>query len=81
MTTPAAEWRDRAACLGSDPALFFPTRGEPTKQIKAVCAACSVRLECGDHALEENEKLGIWGGMSERERRRVRRGRRRDSAA
>lgn len=66
-------WQDRAACRGMNPDLFFPARGEETRQAKKVCARCPVREECLDFALENAEKFGIWGGLSERERRGERR--------
>lgn len=67
------EWEDLANCLGVDPDLFFPERGSSTSDAKAVCRACVVRVDCLEFALRNGEKFGIWGGMSERERRRVRR--------
>lgn len=66
-------WQDYANCRGADADLFFPERGASTRKAKAICAACEVRDECLDFALMHGEKFGIWGGMSERERRRVRR--------
>lgn len=66
-------WKQYANCLGVDPDLFFPERGASTKEAKRVCSACVVRTDCLEYALENGEKFGIWGGMSERERRRVRR--------
>lgn len=66
-------WQEFANCLGVDPDLFFPERGASTKEAKAVCRGCVVRDECLEFALENAEKFGIWGGMSERERRRLRR--------
>ena len=66
-------WQRLANCLGVDPDLFFPERGASTKEAKRVCRACVVREECLEYALDNGEKFGIWGGMSERERRRVRR--------
>ena len=66
-------WEKRAACRGADPELFFPERGDTysVQAAKAVCARCPVRAEC----LEEHlgEKQGVWGGMSEYERRAIRR--------
>jgi WhiB family transcriptional regulator, redox-sensing transcriptional regulator len=53
--------------------LFFPERGASTKEAKSVCHGCEVRPECLEYALRHGEKFGIWGGMSERERRRLRR--------
>ncbi len=67
------DWQERSNCLGVDPDLFFPERGASTKEAKAVCAGCEVKLECLEYALAHGEKFGIWGGMSERERRRLRR--------
>ncbi len=66
-------WQARANCLGVDPDLFFPERGASTREAKGVCAGCEVRVECLEYALQNGEKFGIWGGMSERERRRIRR--------
>ena len=66
-------WQDRANCLGVDPDLFFPERGASTREAKEVCRGCVVRMDCLEYALVNGEKFGIWGGMSERERRRLRR--------
>ena len=68
-------WQDHANCLGVDPDLFFPERGASTREAKEVCRGCEVRHDCLEFALQNGEKFGIWGGMSERERRRVRRAR------
>jgi WhiB family redox-sensing transcriptional regulator len=70
------DWRKHGNCLGVDPDLFFPERGASTREAKAVCQGCAVRDECLEHALSRPEKFGIWGGLSERERRRIRRARR-----
>jgi WhiB family redox-sensing transcriptional regulator len=66
-------WQDEANCLGVDPDLFFPERGASTREAKEVCRGCVVRLDCLEYALTNGEKFGIWGGLSERERRRLRR--------
>src|SRR5580704_12066609 len=66
-------WQSRANCMGVDPELFFPERGSSTREAKEVCRGCVVRDECLEYALANSEKFGIWGGMSERERRRLRR--------
>ena len=82
--TGERSWQDYANCLGVDPDLFFPERGASTKEAKEVCRGCVVREECLEYALQNSEKFGIWGGMSERERRRIRRARaiaRRNAAA
>jgi WhiB family redox-sensing transcriptional regulator len=66
-------WQDQANCLGVDPDLFFPERGASTREAKEVCRGCEVRQQCLEYALANGEKFGIWGGLSERERRRLRR--------
>ena len=66
-------WQENANCLGVDPDLFFPERGASTREAKSVCRGCEVREDCLEYALAHGEKFGIWGGLSERERRRVRR--------
>ncbi|MGD1011655.1 MAG: WhiB family transcriptional regulator [Acidimicrobiales bacterium] len=68
-------WQCRANCMGVDPELFFPERGASTREAKEVCRGCVVREDCLEFAIANGEKFGIWGGMSERERRRVRRAR------
>ena len=66
-------WQTKANCMGVDPDLFFPERGASTREAKSVCHGCEVKMECLEYALRHGEKFGIWGGMSERERRRIRR--------
>ncbi|HLY82071.1 MAG TPA: WhiB family transcriptional regulator [Acidimicrobiales bacterium] len=66
-------WQRQANCMGVDPDLFFPERGASTREAKEVCRGCVVREDCLEYALVNGEKFGIWGGMSERERRRIRR--------
>src|SRR4030065_587719 len=68
-------WQDDANCKGANADLFFPERGASTRAAKAICRECQVRGECLEFALRSGEKFGIWGGLSERERRPVRRGR------
>lgn len=68
-------WVRLAACNGLDSELFFPTKGEAAEAAKAVCALCPVRLPCLNHALINNEKFGVWGGFSYKERRLIRRAR------
>lgn len=72
-------WRLQAACRGLDPAIFYPSteddaEAEPAKE---VCAQCPIRLACLEHALTRREKDGVWGGATEKERRRMIRQRRR----
>jgi len=71
--TEEKSWQDMANCLGVDPDLFFPERGASTREAKEVCRGCVVQSDCLEYALANGEKFGIWGGMSERERRRIRR--------
>jgi WhiB family transcriptional regulator, redox-sensing transcriptional regulator len=66
-------WQDRALCAQTDPESFFPEKGGSTREAKRVCRSCEVKGECLDYALENDERFGIWGGMSERERRRLKR--------
>lgn len=72
----AEPWMNDGACIGIDPEIFFIERGESAAHAKAVCAGCQVRDECLEFALSNGERFGIWGGKSERERRRLRRARR-----
>lgn len=67
------EWIAKANCRGIDPELFFPERGESLRPAQEVCAGCVVRDECLEYAIAYGEHHGIWGGTSERERRRLRR--------
>lgn len=74
LLTVAAEpptWRAHANCRDVDLALFYPGRGEPAGPAKDVCAGCPVREQCLECGLLE--RFGVWGGASERERRRIRR--------
>lgn len=66
-------WQDRALCAQTDPEAFFPEKGGSTREAKRVCASCEVRAECLDYALANDERFGIWGGLSERERRKMKR--------
>lgn len=66
-------WQDQALCAETDPEAFFPEKGGSTREAKRVCRRCPVRAECLAYALERDERFGIWGGLSERERRRLKR--------
>ncbi len=68
---PTPGWKDRALCAETDPEAFFPEKGGSTREAKKVCVSCEVRAECLDFALGNDERFGIWGGLSERERRRL----------
>ena len=67
-----ASWRLEALCAETDPEAFFPEKGGSTRDAKRVCSGCTVRAECLEFALANDERFGIWGGLSERERRRLR---------
>lgn len=69
----ALSWQDRALCAQTDPEAFFPEKGGSTREAKRVCTSCEVRAECLEYALEHDERFGIWGGLSERERRKLKR--------
>jgi WhiB family redox-sensing transcriptional regulator len=64
-------WQERALCAQTDPESFFPEKGGSTREAKKVCTGCEVRAECLEYALAHDERFGIWGGLSERERRRL----------
>jgi WhiB family redox-sensing transcriptional regulator len=70
-------WRERGACKGLDPQIFYPETDEDAEEAKAICRQCSVQTACLEHALAEREKEGVWGATTERERRRIIRQRRR----
>ena len=72
ISTPDDEWRLDALCAETDPEAFFPEKGGSTREAKRVCTGCAVRAECLESALTNDERFGIWGGLSERERRRLR---------
>lgn len=57
-------WRDRAACRGVDPGVFFPADGGSVDRAKRVCAGCPVRPECLEFAVVGGESFGVWGGRS-----------------
>jgi WhiB family redox-sensing transcriptional regulator len=67
----ALSWQESALCAQTDPESFFPEKGGSTREAKKVCQSCDVRLECLEYALASDERFGIWGGLSERERRKL----------
>ena len=69
----AQSWQEKALCAETDPEAFFPEKGGSTREAKKICTGCEVRAECLEFALSNDERFGIWGGLSERERRRLRR--------
>ena len=69
MPLPSTAWADEALCIQTDPEAFFPDKGGSTRAAKKVCANCPVTAECLEYGL--TERFGIYGGLSERERRVV----------
>ena len=72
-------WRSQALCRGLDPEIFYPASDEEADEAKSVCSGCPVRLACLEYALAARERDGIWGGCTERERRRIIRQRRKSA--
>ena len=71
--TDAQSWQEQALCAETDPEAFFPEKGGSTREAKKICTGCEVKAQCLEYALSNDERFGIWGGLSERERRRLRR--------
>ncbi|MDE2591791.1 MAG: WhiB family transcriptional regulator [Actinomycetales bacterium] len=69
-TNPLA-WQADAICSQTDPEAFFPEKGGSTRDAKRICAGCDVKQQCLEYALANDERFGIWGGLSERERRKL----------
>ncbi|GHG31514.1 WhiB family transcriptional regulator [Streptomyces filamentosus] len=72
---PAADlaWREDALCAQAGPEFFFPAPGSSTREAKQLCGACEGRVACLEYALAHDERFGVWGGLSEKERLRIRR--------
>jgi WhiB family redox-sensing transcriptional regulator len=70
MTAPLS-WLDHGLCAQTDPDAFFPDKGASSKAAKQVCRGCEVRERCLQYALDHNERFGVWGGLSDRERRQL----------
>ena len=65
-------WQSDSLCAQTDPEAFFPEKGGSTRDAKKICSSCEVRTLCLEYALQNDERFGIWGGLSERERRKLR---------
>ena len=72
-TAADTPWADFGRCVGVDPDVFFPRHGQDAAPAKSLCRQCPVRSACLEWALDTNQKHGIWGGMTEGQRRRLRR--------
>lgn len=77
---PRYPWMEAALCRETDPEIFFPEKGGSTKSAKAVCLNCPSRSSCLAWALEGDERFGVLGGLSERERRALKKSRTGDAA-
>lgn len=73
MFVERVPWMADAKCLNADPDVFFPEKGGSTREAKRVCGECPVRRECLAYALDNDERWGVWGGLAERERRKLKR--------
>jgi WhiB family redox-sensing transcriptional regulator len=71
VTEEEQDWQERALCAQTDPEAFFPEKGGSTREAKRICLGCEVKDECLEYALAHDERFGIWGGLSERERRKL----------
>lgn len=69
-------WMTEGLCGQTDPEAFFPPKGGSTRDAKAVCVKCTVQFQCLEYALANDERFGIWGGLSERQLRKMRQDRR-----
>lgn len=79
MSVQELKWWDLGACRGLEAAVFFPDDDDGAEAAKAVCEGCAVKDPCLQYALSEREKVGVWGGATERDRRRMIRQRRRSA--
>lgn len=69
--SPPDMWQDQAACYGIDPDVFFPISEEEAGPALAYCAVCTIREMCLAWALKNGERYGVWGGLTEQQRRRI----------
>ena len=72
-TTGPPAWMTGGVCAQVDPELWFPEKGGSTREAKALCTGCPVQVQCLAYALANDERFGVWGGASERDRRRMKR--------
>ena len=79
MSGEELKWWELGACRGLDAAIFYPDDDDEALDAKSVCATCHVQSMCLEHALSAREKAGVWGGATERDRRRILRQRRRSA--
>ena len=79
-TPSLGEWHSQGLCAGDDPDVFFPSHGDPGTRARQICAACAVRADCLGYAIDADE-FGIWGGLDQDERRKLKRRQRRKKGA
>jgi WhiB family redox-sensing transcriptional regulator len=79
MIDTTVTWRERAACRGSDPDIFYPVNEDEADEAIAICMVCPVREPCLEYALTARERYGVWGATTEKDRRRIWRKRRRSA--
>jgi WhiB family redox-sensing transcriptional regulator len=79
VTLALGEWHGRGLCVGEDPDVSFPSRGDPGTKARLICGICPVRDDCLEYSTEADE-YGIWGGLDQDERQNLRRRQRRQAA-
>ncbi|GAA5213643.1 WhiB family transcriptional regulator [Streptomyces thinghirensis] len=73
ITTPDLAWQEEALCAQTGADFFFPEPGSSVRDAKRICALCPIRSACLEYALSNDERFGVWGGLSEKERLALRR--------
>ena len=69
----APQWQERGLCSQTDPEAFFPELGRSAQEAQRICGRCEVKAECLEYALSHDERFGVWGGLSEEQRRKLKR--------
>lgn len=73
ITSPDLDWQQEALCAQTGADFFFPEPGSSVREAKRICGMCPIRSACLDYALDNDERFGVWGGLSEKERLQLRR--------
>ncbi|WP_265564587.1 WhiB family transcriptional regulator [Streptomyces hygroscopicus] len=73
MTASEVAWHERALCAQTGAEFFFPEPGSSVREAKRICELCESRSACLEYALANDERFGVWGGLSEKERLHLRR--------
>jgi WhiB family redox-sensing transcriptional regulator len=74
ITSPDLDWQQEALCAQTGADFFFPEPGSSVREAKRICGMCPIRDACLEYALDNDERFGVWGGLSEKERLEIRRG-------